>query len=246
VDDPPELALAAPGADGPVLRCGVDRSAALVIAAREADGEDLALSLLERPVLGEVSLRLGDMVPEGRDSPVRRTTALVDFVADCAALTEATTYVSFIVAATDPGGLSANLSIKVTVLKENKTVPGRVLQSWMLAQFGLVVTLAFLAAVWVIKFRTLHLVRVAQVPFLLVFLAGVLLNSTAILAIQYNDVNSSQATADLACNWFVVSAARPRLSLRVGSLTRTLSNITRRARRQPTVGLRDRLQPNFR
>jgi hypothetical protein len=89
------------------------------------------------------------------------------------------------------------------VLKPDLHVPGPWLDFVLGTEFAIIAALAALSVVWMVRYRKHQAVRIAQLPFLFAFMCGVLLNSSAIIAVRFNDVNSSQQAADFACTWLV-------------------------------------------
>ena len=103
------------------------------------------------------------------------------------------------------GGQKAQLNASLLVLKTDLNLLSPSLDSVLVGEFVAVVLLVVLCVGWMLWYREHQIVRVAQVKFLLAFLVGAVVNSTAILALRVNDHTSSQDVADFACNWLVVS-----------------------------------------
>jgi hypothetical protein len=121
VDDAPQLLLD-DNASAVVLRCGLDSSVAVLLTAREADGQDLYVSVSLAAGLGSATVVMGALEAEGQGTPARRARVRLNYAApDCAQFADSTGSVALTVVATDSGGLTSTLSVPVTVQGEDIT-----------------------------------------------------------------------------------------------------------------------------
>ena len=196
-----------------VLRCGIDERADFVVSVVDLDGDESAphIVLENAPALGELAIAPFKSAPATPlvlpVATARHWRAGVSYSVDCAALTGSSELnLTFsISSASSPRAGASRLQVIGRVLKQDPARISPAVRAICLALFSLSWAASWLCLAWTARNRGRQVVKVAQLPFLVLVVVGTLVSSSAIALVLVEDDGTAKSTAraSLACNTVV-------------------------------------------